>query len=124
MSTHNQLNGVTLIAGSTIVRNRFVVTAADGKLDYVTANTVEADGISCHDAVLDDALTIALMLGIAIVESGAAVTRGTQVMSDSTGRCIDLSGSAGRYIQGRALDTAANSGEMIRILLSSHQDVS
>ncbi len=124
MSTHNQLNGVTLIAGSTVVRHRFVVTAADGKVDYVTANTVAADGVSAEDAIDEGALTVALMSGIAIVECGAAVTRGTQVMSDSTGRAIDLVGGAGRYINGRALDTGGAAGVKIRVLLDLHQDVS
>ena len=125
MSTHNQLNGVTLVAGSAIVRNRFVTVAADGKLDYTGATSVPADGVSCEDAAADlDAMTMALMSGIAIVECGAAVTRGLQVMSDSAGRAIDLVAGAGTYIQGRALDAGGAAGVKIRVLLGVHQDVS
>lgn len=125
MSTHNQLNGVTLIAGSAISRSRFVTVAADGKLDYTGATTIAADGVSAEGAAADeDALVVALPAGIAIVECGAAVTRGLQVMSDSTGRAINLVGGAGTYIQGRALDTGGAAGVMIRVLMSVHQDVS
>ena len=46
MSTHNQLNGVTLIAGSAVTRHRFVTVAADGKLDHTGATTVAADGVA------------------------------------------------------------------------------
>ncbi len=124
MSTHNQLNGVTLVAGSAISRFRFVTVAADGKLDHTGATTAAADGVSAEPAAADlDAITIALMSGVAHVEAGAAVTRGLQVMSDSTGRAIDLVGGASTYIQGRALDAAGGAGEIIRVLLTLHQDV-
>lgn len=124
MATHNQLNGVTLVAGSAVSRNRFVTTAADGKLDHTGATSVAADGVSAEDAAADgDALTMALPAGIAIVECGAAVTRGLQVMSDSVGRAIDLVGGASTYIQGRALDAGGAAGVMIRVLLNPHQDV-
>ncbi len=124
MSTHTQLNGVTLVAGSAISRSRFVTVAADGKLDHTGATTVAADGVSAESASGDDkALVMALPAGIAIVECGAAVTRGAQVMSDSVGRCIDLVGGASTYIQGRALDAGGAAGVMIRVLLSVHQDV-
>ncbi len=125
MSTQNQLNGVTLIAGSAVTRNRFVTVAADGKLDHTGATTVAADGVSADNLGTADgkSFTMILPAGIAIVECGAAVTRGTQVMSDSVGRCIDLVGGASTYIQGRALDTGGAAGVYIRVLLSVHQDV-
>ena len=125
MSTYNQVNGVTLNAGSVIARSRFVTTAADGKLDHTGATTIAADGVSAEDAAADgDALAMVLPAGIANVETGAAVTRGLQVMSDSTGRAINLVGGAGTYIQGRALDAAGGAGEIIRVLLNPHQDES
>lgn len=123
MSTHNQLNGVTLIAGEQLYRGRFVTTQADGKCDLTGATSEAADGVAAHDVAADeDAVTVILMGGIAIMECGAAVTRGTQVMSDSTGRAIDLVGGGSTYIQGRALDTGGAAGEYIRVLLSVHQD--
>ncbi len=125
MSVHNQLNGVTLIAGEAIARCRFVTVQADGKCDLTGATTEAADGVSADNlgAADEDMLTVILPAGIATVEAGAAVTRGTQVMSDSTGRAIDLVGGASTYIQGRALDAAGGAGEYIRVLLNPHQDV-
>ena len=122
MSQSNQLNAVTLIAGSAVSIYRYLAVAADGKVDHAGAAGV-VHGMSGDSADADrDALTVVLPMGIMKMEAGAAVTRGAQQASDSTGRTVDHSNGAGNYITGVALDAAAGAGEIIRVLMGVHQD--
>jgi len=124
MAQSNQLNAVTLIAGSAVPIYRYVTVAADGKVDLTSTNLLSVDGCSGDAAAADgDALTVVLPAGIMKMEAGAAVTRGAAQMSDGTGRTIDLVAGASKYITGVALDAAAGAGEIIRVLMNPHQDV-
>ncbi len=83
------------------------------------------NGVSASASAADlDAISISLPLGINKVEAGAAVSVGDQITTDSTGRAVTHVSGAGGWIAGFALDAASGSGEIIRVLLSSHQDVS
>lgn len=55
-----------------------------------------------------------VVLGIAITEAGAAVTAGDAVESDASGRAITL---AAGVQNGRALDAAAQAGDLIRVIV-------
>jgi hypothetical protein len=56
--------------------------------------------------------------GVAMVVAGAAVTRGVEVMSDSTGRAIAWVGASTNRAVGRALRAAAAAGDLIPIQLT------
>jgi len=51
----------------------------------------------------------------AMVEAGAAITGGNYIMSDANGRAITC--TAGSYYVGQALESAAGSGNRIRVKL-------
>lgn len=56
-------------------------------------------------------------IGIAFVEAGAAVTRGSAITSDANGRGIATT-TAGHTVVGRALESASAAGDIIRVLLA------
>lgn len=124
MATHQNLNPLTVIAGSAVSLYRFVALASDGKYDHVAGAQGRADGVSCQAAVADgDAFSMQPLNGaIMKVEAGAAVTRGAQVASDASGRVIDHVSTAGNHILGVALDACSNAGEIVRIQLYRGQD--
>lgn len=55
--------------------------------------------------------------GIAFLEAGAAITRGSSITSDASGRGIATTTTGNRVI-GNALDAAAAAGDIIRILIA------
>lgn len=79
------------------------ITAGDA-VDGIIAEAVEAGDV--FPLIVPDGC-------IAMVEAGAAVTRGAGVMSDAVGRAIDA--TSGLFIVGVALDAAAAAGDIIRI---------
>lgn len=65
---------------------------------------------------LDKAASVAPLAGIVSkVKAGAAVTAGALVMSDGAG--LAITATATNYAFGMALEAAANSGEVITVLL-------
>ncbi len=81
------------------------------------------NGVSASEALADlDAIAMSLPLGINKVESGAAVSVGDQITTDSTGRAVTHVSGAGGWIAGFALDAAAGAGEIIRVLTQVTQD--
>ena len=60
-----------------------------------------------------------VMLGIAFVEAGAAVSLGVMLTSDAVGRAITAAPGAGvnNRVIGLALESAAAAGDVIRVLL-------
>ena len=66
------------------------------------------------------AVTVALLEGIVLIEAGAAVTAGHLVHSDAVGRAIsagaDISAlAAGDFVIGTALEAAGAAGEVIAV---------
>jgi hypothetical protein len=93
----------------TVAANRFVtpagvVTGADLNALGVT----RVAGVSGEDVPVD-------VLGTSIVESGAAITKGDTLKSDSTGRGITWAASGARLAI--ALEAAGGAGEFIEVML-------
>lgn len=124
MATHQSSSPISVTAGSAVSLYRFVVLAADGKYDHVGSAQGRADGVSCQAAAADgDAFAMQRLDGsIVKVEAGAAVTRGAQLGSDTSGRAIAHVSAAGNYILGVTLQAASAAGEIIEVQVSQHQD--
>lgn len=109
-----QFRFVELTAGQSDPRQ---VTQANGLNDLVIG--VCQEDISAADATAGRIANIAL-LGVSLVESGAAVTQGAKVRSDASGRAVALADAAGTndQVAGIALDAASGAGEWIAVLLT------
>lgn len=122
MATAENLQTVTGIAGSAVSIYRFVALAADGKYDHVGGADARADGIAAETVAADlDVLPVAPVCqpAIALVEAGAAISRGDLVASDATGKGKTAAAAgAATYVQGIALEAASADGEIIRVQLN------
>lgn len=84
--------------------------AASDSLIGVVSEVAPASGERCE----------VILSGVAFVEAGAAVTVGSLITSDATGRGIAAAPASGvnaRHV-GVALEAAAAAGDVIRVLLS------
>jgi len=52
--------------------------------------------------------------GILLIETASAITQGYKICSDSNGKAVQVAGA--EEVNGYALDTASNAGDIIRIL--------
>jgi len=104
---------VTLVAGAAITAKRFV--AYNGQ----HAANQPAIGVALFDTDNGDPITLQTA-GIAVVESGGAITAGNLVASDANGKAVALTLSAVGDVSkicGVALDSASAAGEYIRVSL-------
>ena len=112
------LRAVTLVAGAVVAQRRFVTINSSGLAIQATAND-DAVGVSLSAAAVSgDSIPVALMEGIAEVESGAAVTIGDAIKNDATGRAISMTATVTDVQIGYALEAAGAAGEFITVLLS------
>ena len=88
-----------------------IQAAAVGDASIGVSNEVGAASGERQDVIMD---------GIAFIEAGAAVTNGTLITSDGTGRAVTAAPAAGtnNRIIGVAIETAAAAGDVIRVLLA------
>lgn len=100
---------LTVAATGTISANRFVTPA--GAQAGADANTL---GVTRTAAVSGDKITVDA-LGTAVVESGAAISAGASLKTDSSGRAITWATSGAKV--GIALEAATGSGQFIEVLL-------
>lgn len=122
MTTSQQVQTVSVEAGSTVAIYRFVVAAADGLYDYSGAQGA-ISGVSAESVTINQALAMAIPNGAIVkVEAGAVVAINAKVASDATGRAITAVTTAGNVIAGRALDAAAAAGEIIRVQFFLDED--
>lgn len=90
-----------------------VVGTKGAKCLGVLQNKPSASGMPCEVAVGN----------VAKVAAGAAVTAGSEVISDATGRAIAK--DAGRqFVLGTALESAATAGVIIPVLIKRYQAAS
>jgi len=130
MTNYNtsSLSQVTVTAGEAIPIYRFMQLQADGFYDVAddaqgVAQGVSAEAISSAEFTAGrTAIAMQLPMGIVKVEAGAAVTRGGAVATDTVGRVIDHTTTAGNYILGWALESASAAGEIIAVQMCVHQD--
>jgi hypothetical protein len=107
----------SIAAAAALVAKRFV--GVDGNYCAAGAQPI---GVSINP--VDSGEQVGVMVsGIAILESGAAVTAGSYVQSDSTGRAINMvamTDTAGRNKTacGVALEAATAAGQYIRVRIS------
>ncbi|WP_437216775.1 DUF2190 family protein [Pectobacterium sp. LFLA-215] len=107
-ATQQVILTTTVLATAALAQQRFVgADNAPCKAGAAALGVAEVDG-AAGDAVPVN------VLGIVVVEAGAAVGRGMSVQSDNAARAILLT-EAG-VSNGIALDTALAEGDVIRIL--------
>ncbi len=117
---------LTLTAGTAVSLFRFVTVASDGQADHVgTANTAAADAVSVEaQATVGEPFSAEGFAGqIVKLEAGAAVAVGDDVSSDSQGRGITATATAGNVIHGKALSAASAAGEIISVLLKGPYEI-
>jgi hypothetical protein len=104
---------VTIVAGETTYKNRFI--------DYAGTTTadIKAMGATLFAAASGEAVAVQCD-GIAVVESGGAITAGNHVSMDADGKAVALTIDNVNDIpknNGVALDSATDAGEFVRIRL-------
>ena len=111
--TVRQISGV---ANAALAVRRFVSFNSSGKL-ALTGAQLRADGVTQEAAsAAGKVIGIALPDGALVkVEAGAAVTRGADVSSDSTGRVLAIGSSNGNQKNGKAIEAATAAGDIIVI---------
>lgn len=110
MSTQIPILVLTVAAAGAITAGRFVTPAgAQAGADANTLGVARAAAAAAGEKIPVD------VLGVAVVEAGAAVAANATVKSDASGRAITWA-TAGAKV-GLALDAATAAGAMIRVLL-------
>ncbi len=90
--------------------------------DHIVAAAAVSDlfiGVTMELAAASGERADVQMTGIAYIVAGAAVTRGSPVTSDASGRAVAAAPAAGvnNTVIGRALESASAVGDVIRVLL-------
>lgn len=106
----------TLIAGAAVARNR-LVKISSGLAIQGAAATDECVGVSVETAAASgDTIAVApLNFSKVEIESGAAISIGALITSDSVGRAVTA--STGNAISGQALAAASAAGQFITVLV-------
>ncbi|RAS18933.1 hypothetical protein DFO50_10289 [Microvirgula sp. AG722] len=107
MTSQNVILVASVLAIADLPASRFV--GFDGG---VCADGAKALGVVEVDTEVDN-MAPANVLGVILVEAGAAVAAGAEVQSDASGRAIT---KAAGVANGTAWDTATAAGELIRIV--------
>jgi len=133
MATEINLQTISLEASADLSShaNRFLKVSGVNTVTFQATAGGQCIGVSSDvvPSTVGAPVTV-IIAGVARVEAGAAVTAGDNVKSDTVGRAItaqaaytktDDAGAAedalvGSFVQGVALETAANAGEFIRVL--------
>lgn len=97
----------SVVAAVELTRRRFV--GFDGN---VCANGVKALGVAEADTAAGN-VAPANVLGVILVEAGAAISAGAEVQSDASGKAIT---KAAGVSNGIAWDAATAAGDVIRIV--------
>lgn len=122
MATENSANVSKLpfVAGGTIAANSAVkLDSTAGQVVVTTAITDVVVGVVGVDAVAGEGVSVQIA-GVAKVRCKSAVTLGDQVMpngSSGDGDCDNAAGATAVSF-GLALNTTANAGELVEVLLS------
>jgi len=100
---------LTVALAGTVTANRFVIPAGtQAGADASTLGVCRVSGVSGDNAPVD-------VLGTAVVEAGAAISKGASLKSDASGRAITWASSGAKV--GIALEAATAAGQMIEVLL-------
>ena len=107
MKTQQVILSTSVIAAAELTRRRFV-----GFNGNVCAAGVKALGVVEADTE-NGGVAPANVLGVILVEAGAAIAAGAEVESDANGRAVTKTTGVGF---GVARDAASAAGEIIRVL--------
>ncbi|STQ91398.1 DUF2190 family protein [Iodobacter fluviatilis] len=107
MKTQIVILTASVMAATDLAARRFV--GFDGN---VCASGAKALGVIDAETAADS-MAPANVLGVILVEAGAAITAGSEIQSDAAGRAIVKTTGAGN---GFALDAATAAGDLIRIV--------
>ena len=107
MKTQQVILTTSVIAAAELIRRRFV-----GFNGNVCAAGVKALGVVEADTE-NGGVAPANVLGVILVEAGAAIAAGAEVQSDASGKAIT---KAAGVANGVAWDAAAAAGDVIRIV--------
>ena len=77
---------------------------------------VGQETVSAEDVTRGPRITNVRLMGVSVVEAGAAVTKGAEVTTDASGRAITA--GVGNRVAGIALDNAAQAGDWIGVFLT------
>lgn len=128
MPTENPGRTVSRIAGLNVTNMRFVKEVADGKVDRTSVQGERAHGVVAAQYIPINAASQTIAAGdeapIAtsgdvIMEAGAAIVDGAEVMTDTVGRAITFAVAAGQYAMGKLInDTSAGAaGDKVTVRL-------
>jgi len=104
---------ITMVAAEALYKHRFVDCLGTTVVDLKCA------GVTLFDAASGETVSVQCS-GIAVVESGGAITAGNHVSADADGKAVALTIDNVNDIpknNGVALDTASDAGEFIRVRL-------
>ena len=101
---------ITIAAGEALTARRFV--------DFSGKHTVDkpAIGVTIFDVDSGDQAQLQ-STGIAVVESGGAITAGDLVKSDADGKAVSAGTTWDVKVCGVAIDAATDAGEFIQVKL-------
>ncbi len=117
MSYESTLKSISLLAGEAMSGAGYqfrYLKMATAAVVRQTANTIASIGVLQNNPGNGEVAQVAIS-GISMIEAGAAVTAGVEVMSDSSGRVIAHTGATAR-VTGIALSAAAAAGDLIPVL--------
>lgn len=117
MATENILELVSREAGANVTNKRFVKEIAGGKVDRTSVQGERPNGVIADRSrpinATDQSITAGnpapvAKKGTVIVESGAAVADGAEVMTDTVGRAITFAVLVGQFAAGRVVNGSSS----------------
>lgn len=112
MAASNPGLTLTRIAAGEIHANRAVTFGGT----IPNASGAKVLGVSVFDAVTGEPFGV-IVSDTAIIEAGAAVAEGDDIITDAQGRAIPATGAAGERPFADALTAATGAGKLIEVLL-------
>jgi len=105
------------LAAAALDPGRIVVLTADDSVNLATSATAASIGVTDEITVAANARVDVVLSGIAWVTAGAALTRGSPITADASGRAV-AAAAVGNRIVGIALEAAAAAGDRIRVVIA------
>ncbi len=110
------------VAGADIIKYRILKHSAAETVIQAAAATDGLIGVCNEVAPLSGQRCDVILMGIADIEAGAAITVDAPITSDSVGRAVTAAPAAGtnNRVIGFALEAASAAGDVIRVLIAPH----